>query len=380
MLEMQQSMTQMQQQTLDRLELIQNRVQAILVQNYELHEYPIPRLFIVLPKDPTRWDPSRLIQNKFRLYFLCECGDHTRSSQSTSNTNNSLPHHIHLAKHEGYDLESPTEFFRQYGSYVLDLLNMLKYGAMVAGLAVPALVPLRLATTVDQLKDSLNYFAYNIEPSINQAIDYLQALSTAQKPRKVQEGGNGNKNYMDGLEALEGADLRRLGMFLKGKDSFRVMGNLYRIVTIEGHVKWVCLDHYRSTYNTAALKELTDLVQVNGGSFEEHTGRVEISLSSSIIAGQFYRAMERGRFIHELKVTLAWETTVNDLKVLRDTVHRSNLFYLDLSCTTAPSMSVMLSRTKVSNPLWELMINTRLHTFILSAYKGSSPRRISYPE
>ncbi|KAF9082722.1 hypothetical protein BGX23_012126, partial [Mortierella sp. AD031] len=71
-----------------------------------------------------------------------------------------------------------------------------------------------------------------------------------------------------------------------------------------------------------------------------------------------------------LKVTLAWETTVNDLKVLRDTVHRSNLFYLDLSCTTAPSMSVMLGRTKVSNPLWELMINTRLHTFILSAYKG----------
>ncbi|KAF9089829.1 hypothetical protein BGX29_011841, partial [Mortierella sp. GBA35] len=255
-----------------------------------------------------------------------------------------------------------------YGSYVLDLLNMLKYGAMVAGLAVPALVPLRLATTVDQLKGSLNHFAYNIEPSINQAIDYLQALSTAEKPRNMQEGNE--PSYADGLEALEGADLRRLGMFLRDKDKDRVLGNLYRIVTIEGHVKWVCLDHYRSTYNTAALKELTDLVQVNGGSFEEHTGRVEISLSSSIIAGQFYRAMERGRFIHELKVTLAWETTVNDLKVLRDTVHRSNLFYLDLSCTTAPSMSVMLSRTKVSNPLWVLMINTRLHTFILSAYKG----------
>ncbi|KAF9079037.1 hypothetical protein BGX23_005287, partial [Mortierella sp. AD031] len=236
MLEMQQSMTQMQQQTLDRLALIQNRVQAILVQNYELCEYPIPRLFIVLPKDPTRWDPSRLIQNKFRLYFLCECGDHTRSSQSTSNTNNSLPHHIHLAKHEGYDLESPTEFFRQYGSYVLDLLNMLKYGAMVAGLAVPALVPLRLATTVDQLKGSLNHFAYNIEPSINQAIDYLQALSTAEKPRNMQEGNE--PSYADGLEALEGADLRRLGMFLRDKDKDRVLGNLYRIVTTEGHVKW----------------------------------------------------------------------------------------------------------------------------------------------
>ncbi|KAF8947952.1 hypothetical protein BGZ47_007220 [Haplosporangium gracile] len=80
--------------------------------------------------------------------------------------------------------------------------------------------------------------------------------------------------------------------------------------------------------------------------------------------------MERGRLIQELKVALTWETTVNDLKALRDTVHRSNLLYLDLSCTNAPSMTATLGRIKVSNPLWELMINAKLHTFILSAYKG----------
>ncbi|KAH7060171.1 hypothetical protein BKA57DRAFT_530679 [Linnemannia elongata] len=375
MFEMQQSMVQMQQQALDRLAVIQSRFQAILVQNYELHEYPIPRLFIVLPKDPTRWEPSRLVQNKFRLFFLCECGEHTRSSHNNSSMNlngNMQQHHIHLAKHEGYDIETPTEFFRRYGSYVLDMLNMLKYGAMIAGLTVPALVPLRMTATVDQLKDTLNHFSYNIEPSVNQTINYLQSLSTAQNPRKGALAQNTDKgrNYIDGLEALEGADLRRLGMFLKSRDSLQVLGNLYRVVTSEGHVKWVCLDHYRSSYNTAAMKELTDLVQVNGGSFEEHTGKVEISLSSIIIAGQFYRAMERGRFIQELKVALTWETTVNDLKALRDAVHRSNLLYLDLSCTNAPSMTAMLGRTKVSNPLWELMINAKLHTFILSAYKG----------
>ncbi|OAQ34603.1 hypothetical protein K457DRAFT_901197 [Linnemannia elongata AG-77] len=55
---------------------------------------------------------------------------------------------------------------------------------------------------------------------------------------------------------------------------------------------------------------------------------------------------------------------------LRDAVHRSNLLYLDLSCTNAPSMTAMLGRTKVSNPLWEMMINAKLHMFILSAYKG----------
>ncbi|KAF9087511.1 hypothetical protein BGX29_000797, partial [Mortierella sp. GBA35] len=38
-------MHKMQQQTIDRLIVAQQRIEAVLVQNYELHEYPIPRLF-----------------------------------------------------------------------------------------------------------------------------------------------------------------------------------------------------------------------------------------------------------------------------------------------------------------------------------------------
>ncbi|KAF9929600.1 hypothetical protein FBU30_001441 [Linnemannia zychae] len=364
MLEMQQNMMQLQQQSLDRLALIQSRAQAILVQNYELHEYPIPRLFIVLPKDSSRWNPTRAIHNKFRLYFLCECGDHTKFGMLNNNNN---PHHIHLAKHEGYDIEMPTEFFQKYGSYIFDVLNMIKYGAMVAGLTVPALVPLRVTATVDQLKDTLNHLTYNIGPSINQAITYLQSLSNI---KKSCESDGRKHRHIDGLEALEGADLRQLGMFLKRKDSLETLGNLYRIVTSEGHVKWVCLDHYRSSYSTAAMKELVDLIQVNGGSFEEHIGRVEISLSSSIIAEQFFQAMARGRFIQELKVALTWETTISDLKKLREAVHQSNISYLDLSCTAVSSTISMLRIVKAANPLWELMTNAKLYTFILSKYNG----------
>jgi len=52
---------------------------------------------------------------------------------------------------------------------------------------------------------------------------------------------------MDTNEELEGADLRQLGLFLKIKDKNRVLGNLYRIVTGEGHVKFI--DHYRENYH-----------------------------------------------------------------------------------------------------------------------------------
>ncbi|KAI8358972.1 hypothetical protein B0O80DRAFT_259366 [Mortierella sp. GBAus27b] len=123
----QDEMKQLQIQALNQHALLQNRVQALMNQTYELHEYPIPRLFVVLPQDTSSWGPMDFVSNKFRLYFLCECGDHTRRTASK------IPHHIHLAKHEGYEITRPKEFFQQYGHNVLTVLKMLKFGVSVAG-------------------------------------------------------------------------------------------------------------------------------------------------------------------------------------------------------------------------------------------------------
>ncbi|KAG0275021.1 hypothetical protein BGZ95_009252, partial [Linnemannia exigua] len=121
----------LQQQALDRLALIQSKATAILTQTYELHEFPIPRLFIILPKEDItkREKIGTMFVKRFRLYFLCECGEHTRPADGPPS---SLSHDIHLARHEGYDLDRPNEFFRKYGSYVLALLQMLKYGVAAA--------------------------------------------------------------------------------------------------------------------------------------------------------------------------------------------------------------------------------------------------------
>ncbi|KAF9981659.1 hypothetical protein BGZ65_003709, partial [Modicella reniformis] len=102
LLKKQEEMIQMQKETLDRLAIIHNRVQAVLPQYYELHEYPIPLLFIVLPKAVGLLHKFKNILDQFRLYFLCECGTHTMSGESKAR------HEIHLTKHEGYDLEQLT--------------------------------------------------------------------------------------------------------------------------------------------------------------------------------------------------------------------------------------------------------------------------------
>jgi hypothetical protein len=58
------------------------------------------------------------------------------------------PHEIHLAKHDGYDLDQPTKFFEQYGPYLLTMMYMVKYGIVAAGLIVPALAKLDVADEV----------------------------------------------------------------------------------------------------------------------------------------------------------------------------------------------------------------------------------------
>ncbi|KAF9936215.1 hypothetical protein BGZ65_002656, partial [Modicella reniformis] len=203
----------MQQQALDRLAIIQDRVQAVLTQTYELHEYPIPRLFIVLPMSVGLRDKFKsLFSEQFRLYFLCECGTHTMSEDSKT------PHEIHLAKHEGYDLEQPTEFFERYGTYILTLMQMIKYGITVAGVVVPSLANFKIMDELDTAQKYLEYLKNNIAPLVDDTIGFLQDIKSN---NEADAELSTDHTEFDQLEALEGADLRQLESYLKIKDQGR---------------------------------------------------------------------------------------------------------------------------------------------------------------
>ncbi|KAI8358990.1 hypothetical protein B0O80DRAFT_485021 [Mortierella sp. GBAus27b] len=330
MIKLQEEMKRLQVQALNQLSLLQNRVQALMTQTYELHEYPIPHLFVILPQDSSSWDPVNLFSNRFRLYFLCECGEHTTT------TNTKTPHHIHLAKHEGYQLRRPTEFFKQYGSYVLTILKMLKFGISVAGVAIPAVSLLVRTDALDHATGSLKMLSGNLEKGIDQAIGCLEKL--------------------ENNEALEGADLRKLESFLNHKDGNKVLGNLFRTVTTEGHVKWVCIDHYRVNYQEKAAKAFRDTVVTLGGTFNEEIGRVQVHLMSKLQAEQFYQALERARSVYELDIDLDWETTQNDFKKLRDAVLKSNIgaLKIDLRHQDGPTSDI-LNRSKRHDPIFDIM-------------------------
>ncbi|KAI8603663.1 hypothetical protein EDD21DRAFT_351655 [Dissophora ornata] len=370
---MQKRIIDVQQQALDQLASIQSRAQSILVQTFELHEYPIPRLFIVLPADGSQWDTSNIFQNKFRIYFLCECGEHTKSARP----NSKIPHRIHLAKHEGYDIARPAEFFRSYGPYVLSLLQMLKYGVTVAGFSVPALTP-STGKQTDVMKNLSDTATQNMVASVDQSIEYLQFLSSTGQLSPLKEWTEPDQHQGDIFDRVESIDLPLLRSHLEKSNVTTALGKLHRMATNDGHVRWVCLDHFYEAHDATAIKELSEVISINSGSIEEYLGRVDVTLSSNVSAQQLYKVMERTRFIQELKIVMKWDVSVNDLKALRDALHQSNVASLNLTCSPSNATTDILNRNKRSDPLWQIMAISRLRSFTLSEYTGFFSR-VSLP-
>ncbi|KAF8963700.1 hypothetical protein BGZ46_000917 [Entomortierella lignicola] len=343
-------MMRMQHQALELLSLIHRRVEVVLIQTYELHEYPIPRLFIILPKLMRRHDRvTGLFTDQFQLYFLCECGKHTRAEGSTE------VHEIHLAKHEGYEIDQPNEFFQKYGTYLMTMMEMFKYGFTAAEIVVPALTHFRFAEGLDSLQEILKSSGHTIQSLVDRSISFLkQGYNTGNYITRP-------KDDLGNLEVLEGADLRQLESYLRIKDEARVLGNLYRIVTHEGHVKWVCIDHYHKNYQESRMEDLKAVVKANGGIFNNERGEVTITLTSRESAKRFYKAISGKPGIQELKVALEWDLSFNDFQELSSAVSNANVSQLTIDkCNPDRSLPKIISRRHRFDPVLQLMSRQRL--------------------
>ncbi|KAF9116593.1 hypothetical protein BGW39_002695, partial [Mortierella sp. 14UC] len=325
-----QEIWKLQKQMNDRLILIQSKTEAILNQQLELAEYPIPRLFIVLPEELTKYDPGNWFRTKFRLHFICECGKHTEPS------NSKVAHHLHLAKHEGYLVREPTEFFKKYGPFLLLMLELIKLGTSVAGHVVPALASLKVVELVDSVQQTVESVTAKIDYSL-ECIDSQLAKVQASSPGdfavtepRTEMTEQGLANYLSGVEGLEGVELRQLGSFLKTSEEENLLGNLYRMTTSDGHVKWVCRDHYRASYQEKHVQKLRDVVKLAQGEFDEQLGRIEIVLESRFAADEFYSAVSKAKGVLELIVELRWECTRSDLEAFHNALKKSRVPVLRL--------------------------------------------------
>ncbi|OAQ36847.1 hypothetical protein K457DRAFT_12503 [Linnemannia elongata AG-77] len=150
----------------------------------------------------------------------------------------------------------------------------------------------------------------------------------------------------ENLAALEGADLRRLDTFLRNNDQDKILGNLYRITTEQGYVKWVCFEHYKETYRHAAISSFFQSVETASGTYDPHLGQVTINLKSGTASKGFFRLLAtQAPAVQSLDVTLDWDFGPADL-VTVDMISKSNvkvikLDFLQVQHTMAPEFLLL---------------------------------------
>ncbi|KAF9582981.1 hypothetical protein BGW38_010485 [Lunasporangiospora selenospora] len=333
---------------------IQDRLQTVITKNYELLENPIPRLFIILPQDPhfKGWFNPFIVP--FRLYFLCECGSHTMGELTT------VHHKIHIANHEGYDVEQPAEFLKNYAPHLLVVLEMIKYGITTAETVAPALAMANISEQLKFASKNIQNFQEGLKDFVDDVISIFQS-----NMKSANYSGSANGQSEDS-SVLEGADLERLKSYLSNSDTHQTLGNLYRMITNEGHVKWVCQNHYRVIYGSESRKHLQEVVESSGGDFNESDSKVVIDLRSKAAALRFYDALYEVRGVDDLSIRLSWDATYSDLRQLETAVKLCNvaIIRLEASVFNNPKSDVF-NRGRRFDPLLGMMTNGRIQSFEL---------------
>ncbi|KAF8954507.1 hypothetical protein BGZ46_002891, partial [Entomortierella lignicola] len=226
--------------TLVNTQRILDRTEAILTQAYELFEYPIPRLFIVVPDNGLKWDPANLFEKTYRLYFLCE--------------------------------------------------SIAKTAAIVAGFVVPQVAHLGKIPVPDCYTDKGHWdtFAKRLD-WMDQKLEDLVASQ-----QELVKGSQSTFKDQQSLDRLEGASLRELEGFIQNSDTTKKLGNLFRVTTNQSNVKWVCLEHFDKNYNYKQTQSVKRAVESVGGIFDTTFGKATFKNVNIKSFEDVYNVMRNG--------------------------------------------------------------------------------------
>jgi hypothetical protein len=257
---------------LDRIEgkidRIDANAQEILCQirqvMMQMYEFTTPRYFFILPAKHCDTALINSVQNWFhthlKLYFLCECSEE--------------PSKMHVAPHDGYSIKKPKDFVMKYGPYLRTTLGIVQLLLSAGGFVIPQLG--NVSTVVNNALPSALKTSKNFD-DMKQKLKLVDELINKFDNKRVHAGSSVAELNKSRGAPLQGAELREIGTYLELVDDKRSLGNLYRTVTVDGHVRWVCLEHYDEISFNGKMREYISQFEAMGGRFDQATKEATIS-------------------------------------------------------------------------------------------------------
>ncbi|KAF9298414.1 hypothetical protein BGZ74_009386, partial [Mortierella antarctica] len=292
----------LQHLTLNRQTAFQNQIQTILGKTFQFYEKPPPRLFFILPTAVRRMETIvKFVPQDFRLYFLCECGEHT------ARTGSSEMDRVHLTNHHGYDIARPEALLQSFGPHILAVMRGMRSGTKTVSVVIPPLVSSDMVQKLNDAEVAVGRTWVENEPHTQESvqnmaertISYLEDMSIRQAVR----GQPSNSPELMNTGSIEKADSELLRSFLSVPDEDKSLANLYRMKD-SGHIKLVFQSHFRQKHPKQTPERLLNLMKKVVDTFSEREGRVHMSLKDEAEANAFYSALTETRGVQELHVSL----------------------------------------------------------------------------
>jgi hypothetical protein len=332
------------QKTLENTETLIMKTNAILRQTFELQEYRIPRLFVILPDKQSKLPKLNFLQQSYRLFFLCEC-EHERER--------------HLAFHEGYRIKRASEFIKKYGCHLRNMLTVVKLAVSVSSILLPQLSHLYPHLNIPNLLKNANFYD-SFKEQIQEMTNTLD---------KVMDEDTGEK-YAD--EHLTGSDLREFEDFLEKLDTHHKLGNLYRSSLSDGRIRWVCLHHYRQVYGDKKMQILRREFRALDGDIRFDSALITKKNEKNF--NQLLDVISRGLRLYELKLTKCHLNKLSFDNLLTIAGERSQIQYLDLDrISVYKSIGVKKDHLKIIRKL-EKAIQSFAHLNITYTVKCPTDR------
>lgn len=187
------------------------------------------------------------------------------------------------------------------------------------------------------------------------------------------EGPQQQDSPLSSMAALEGGDLRRLTTFLRYNDGDRILGNLYRITTSEGYIKWVCREHYKQSLCDTTMSSFLRFLQEINGTYDPHLRKISISLTSSADSRIFFETFaSQATDVDELNVVFdSWTFWSWDLEILVRSVCQSNVKCLKLDLKDSVNDAITEFGARITpgskyQSLFDLLWNRNLQSLSLS--------------
>ncbi|CAF4154930.1 unnamed protein product [Rotaria magnacalcarata] len=237
---------------------ILRQIHHVMTQMYELHEFTTPRYFFILPAKHSEIRAIDIVQNWFqahyKLHFLCECSHD--------------PKQMHVAPHEGYSIKKVKDFMVKYAPYLRTTLQIVQVLLSTGGLVIPQLGS--AANIIDNVV-SPRFKDPKCCKDMEQQLEMVDnLLNKVENQRNLAGASVTDKQKSNGI-SLQGVELREIQTYLELVDDKRTLGNLYRIVTDDGHVRWVCLEHYDEISYHKEMSKYIHEFEAMGGKFDRKT-------------------------------------------------------------------------------------------------------------